>query len=106
MKPIEQMLGLWVEVELKVAYGIAAIREKRDLLIELVALGLEHLEQPAFGFLIIGLDEGKTLAGDRLLGLFPTVKGQEALARNHLEGALLPLGLHVAPIDPNGERTM
>jgi hypothetical protein len=41
---------------------------------------VEHLEEPAFGVLVIGLDEGKTLAGDRLLGFFPTMKGQEALA--------------------------
>ena len=70
MEPIEQMLGLGIEIELEIAHGVAAIGEKRDLLVQLVALGLEHLEEPAFGFLVIGLDEGKTLAGDGRLGLF------------------------------------
>jgi hypothetical protein len=106
MKPIEQMLGLWVEIELEVTHRVTPIREKRNLLVELVALRLEHLKEAAFGFLVIGLDEGKTLAGDRLLGFFPAVKGQETLARNHLEGPLFPLGLHVAPIDPDCQRAM
>ena len=106
MEPIEQMLGLGIEVELEVAHGVAAIGEKGDLLVELVALRLEHLEEPAFGFLVIGLHEGKTLAGDRLLGLFPAVKGQETLARDHLEAALLPLRFHVAAIDPHGQRAI
>ena len=60
------MLGLGIKVELEVADGIAAIREKRDLLVQLVALRLEHLEEAAFGFLVIRLDEGKTLAGDEI----------------------------------------
>jgi hypothetical protein len=38
MTPIEQMLGLGIEVELEVAHGIATIGEKRDLLVQLVAL--------------------------------------------------------------------
>ena len=86
------MLGLGIEVPLEVTDSIATIGEKRDLLVELVALGLEHLEEPAFRFLVIGLHEGKTFAGDRLLGLFPTVKGQETLARNDFEGSPAPLG--------------
>src|SRR6266567_2340561 len=40
MKPIEQVLSLGIEIELEVTHGVATIREKRDLLIELVALGL------------------------------------------------------------------
>src|SRR6267142_257067 len=100
------MLSLRIEVKLEVPHGITAIGQKRDLLVELVALRLEHLEEATFGFLVIGLHEGKTLAGDRLLGLFPAVKGQETLARNHLEGALLSLGLHIAAIDPDGQRAM
>jgi hypothetical protein len=57
------MLGLGIEVKLEITDGIAAIGEKRALLVELGALGLEHLEEPAFGFLIIGLDKGKALRG-------------------------------------------
>ena len=104
MTPIEEMLRVGIKGELEVAYGIAAIRQKCDLLVELVALGLEHLEQPAFGFLVIRLDEGKTLAADWLLDLFSAVKGQKALARNHLETALLPLGFHVATVNPHRQR--
>ena len=74
--------------------------------VALVALRLEHLEQATFGFLVIGLHEGKPLAGDRLLGLFPAGKGQETLPRHHLAGALLSLGLHIAAIDPDGQRAM
>jgi hypothetical protein len=93
VKPIEQMLGLGIEVELEVPDGIAAVREKGDLLVELVALGL-------------GLHEGKTFAGDGLLGFFPAVKGQETLARDDLEETRFPLGFHVAAINPDGERAL
>jgi hypothetical protein len=85
VEPIEQVLGLGIEIQLEVTDGVAPIGEKRDLLIQLMALGLEHLKEPALRFLVIRLDEGKTLAGDRRRGLFAPVKGEEALARNHLE---------------------
>src|SRR5213592_2912984 len=98
------MLGLRIEVELEVAHGIAAIGEKRDLLVQLVALGLEHLEEPAFGFGVVGLDKSKTLAGDGRFGLFPPVKREETLARNDLKSAVLSLGLDVAPINPARQR--
>src|SRR5712691_7926306 len=104
MKPIEQMLGLRIEVELEVAYGITAIGQKRDLLVQLVALGLEHLEEAAFGFLVIGLDESKTLAGDWRFDLFPSVKREETLARDHLKATLLPLGFHVAAVNADRQR--
>ena len=104
MKPIEQMLGLRIEVELEVAHGIAAIGEKRDLLVQLVPLGLEHLKEPPFGFGVVGLDQSKTLAGDGRFGLFPPVKREEAPARDHLKAALLPLRFDVAPINPDGQR--
>jgi hypothetical protein len=69
VKPIQEVFGLRVEVELEVARRITAIRQKRDLLIELVTLRLEHFEEPTFGLLVIGLDEGKAFAGDGGLGL-------------------------------------
>src|SRR5438876_11597833 len=98
------MLGLRIEVELEVAHGITAIGEKGDLLVQLVALGLEHLKEAALGFLVIGLDESKTLAGDRRFGLFPPVKREETLARDHLKAALLPLGFHVAAVNAHRQR--
>jgi len=47
------MLCLGVEIELEVAHGVATVREKGDLLVELMALRLEHLTEPAFRFLVI-----------------------------------------------------
>ena len=97
MEPIEQMLGLRVEVELELAHGVAAIGEKGDLLVQLVALRLEHFEQAPFGFLVKGLHEGKALAGDRLLGLLAACERQETLAGDDLEPALLRLGRGRSP---------
>ena len=76
MKPIKEMLGLGVEVQLQLAHRIAAIREKGYLLIHLHALGFEHLKYPPFGLGVIAVDKGKTLC--------PSLGGQ-ALARNHLK---------------------
>ena len=39
--PVEDMLGFRAHVELQVAHGVAAIGEKRDLLVELHPLRLE-----------------------------------------------------------------
>jgi hypothetical protein len=44
MEPIEQVLRIRVQIELELAHRVAAIGEKRDLLIELVTLRLEHFE--------------------------------------------------------------
>jgi hypothetical protein len=38
MEPIEQMLGMWVEVELEIPHPVAAIGEEGNLLVELMAL--------------------------------------------------------------------
>src|SRR5207302_3916403 len=65
--------------------------------------GLEHLEEAAFGFVIIGLDKGKTLTGDGLLGLFSPMKREQTLARNDLKGAVLPLRFHIATVNAYGE---
>src|SRR2546422_8488048 len=100
------MLGVGVEIALEVTHAIAAIGEKCDLLVELVALGLEHLEEPAFGFLVIRLHEGKTFAGDGLLSLVSPVKVEQTLARNHLETALLPPGFHIAAVNPHRQRSV
>ena len=67
MKPVEQVLGLRVQVQLEVAHRVAAVGEKRELLVHLMALRLEHLEQAAFGLLVQGLDKPKALAGREIL---------------------------------------
>ena len=63
-------------------HRVAAIRQERELLVELVLLGVEHLKQAPFGFLVIGLDERKALTGDGLLGRLAPLEGQETFARD------------------------
>jgi hypothetical protein len=72
----------------------------------LMALRFEDLEEPAFGFLVIGLYEGKAHAGDGLLGLFASCEGQQTLIRNHFEPALLPLRLDVTLLNPYRQRAV
>ena len=95
-----------VQIELKLAHRVAAIGEKHDLLVELMPLRLEHLEQPPFGFLVIGLHEGKAFAGHRLFGLLTPREGQQTFPGNHLEPPWLRLGADVAPIDADRERAI
>jgi hypothetical protein len=74
MEPIEHVLGLGIEIELKITNRIAAVAQKSHLLIHLHALGLQHFEQPSLGLGIAAPHEGKalrsvlghTLAGDHL----------------------------------------
>src|SRR5712691_407677 len=103
-QPIEPMLGLGMVVELVFTYSCAALREKRDLLVPLVALGLEHREAPACGFGLVGLDKSHTLAGDGRFSLFPPVQRKAAPARDPLKAALLPLRFDGAPINADGPR--
>jgi len=63
MKPIEEMLGLGVEVQLQLAHRIAAVGEKGHLLIHLHALGFEHLKHAPLGLGIVAMHKGKTLRG-------------------------------------------
>jgi hypothetical protein len=59
MKPVQQMLGVGVQIELKLAHGVPAIGENGDLLVQLMPLRLEHFEEPTFRFLVKGLHERK-----------------------------------------------
>src|SRR5215510_5657696 len=103
MEPIEQVICLRTEVKLHIADRVASIGEKLDLLIHLEALGLEQLEQPAFGLLVIGLDKGKALDG-RMGLLLAALERQDPLARKGLEPALLrALRLDVAAVNANGQ---
>jgi hypothetical protein len=88
MEPIEQVLCVGVQIELELAHGVPTIGEKGDLLVELMALRLEHFEQATFWFLVVGLDKGKAFTGDSLFGLLAPCKGQQTLARDHLEPPL------------------
>ena len=97
------MLGMWVQIALKIPHRVAAIREKGDLLIELVALRLEHLEEPPFGLLVKGLHDGKAFGGNRCLGLLTPFEGQQTLPGNDLKPTSRALGTDVAPIEADGE---
>src|SRR2546422_7117327 len=106
MEPIEEVICLRTEIELHIADGVAPIGEKLNLLIHLETLGLEQLEQPTFGLLVIGLDKGKALDG-RMGLLLTAPERQYALARNDLEPALLSaLRLDVPAVNANGQRTV
>ena len=67
--PVEDMLGLWAHVELEITDRVAAIGEKRDLLVQLHPLGLEHRIEPTFGLLIQRLHEPKALARGEIVVL-------------------------------------
>src|SRR5205085_694157 len=84
MKPIEEMLGLWVEIQLEISDRIAAIREKRELLVHLMALRLQHLEQAPFRFRIESLHKPKALAGRNIFRVLPS-EGEDTLADNDFE---------------------
>ena len=62
MVPVEDMFGLGAHVELEVTDGVAAVRQKRDLLVQLHPLRLQDLEQAPFWCGVQRLHEAKALA--------------------------------------------
>jgi len=51
MKPVQQVFSLGIQIQLHVAYVLAAVGEEIDLLVRLHALGLKQLEQtPPWAF--------------------------------------------------------
>lgn len=73
------MFGLGVQVQRKVAYVVGAVGDEGDLPVHLHALGAERLEEAAFGFGVVGLDEPEVLGG---------ALGRYGLAGDHLEPAV------------------
>ena len=55
VEPVQQMLGLRIEIAGQVADVFAAVGEEGDLLVGLHPLGGKHFEQSAFGFAVVGL---------------------------------------------------
>src|SRR6266404_9638102 len=106
MKPVQQVLSLGIQIQLHVAYVLAAVGEKIDLLVGLHALGLKQLEQATLGLFIIGLNPGKAPFRELLFALLIPFKGQETLAGNHLELSLLASPADIATVDPDGKRTI
>jgi hypothetical protein len=66
MKPVQQVLSLGIQIQLHVAYVLAAVGEEIDLLVGLHALGLKQLEQATFGLFIVGLNPGKARSRELL----------------------------------------
>lgn len=61
MKPIEDMLRLWIQVALQRAYIVGPIGEKGYLLIHLHTLGFQDFKQAPLGLIVIAAHEGETL---------------------------------------------
>ena len=99
VEPVQQVLGLGVEVAGNVADVLAAVGEEGDLLVGLHALGSKHLEQAPFGFGVVGLHIPE--AGG------PSV-GRDGLAGDDLEPAvgagLLLAGVDVAAVQADYDR--
>src|SRR6266446_7439999 len=88
----------WIP-ELEIADRVAAVREKRDLLVQLKALRLQDLIQAPLRFGVHGLHKAKTLAGGRLLVLVAS-EGQGTFADNDLEVPFLLVPVpHVAAVN-------
>src|SRR5215831_19450717 len=59
VKPIQHVLARWCYLLGQRAHLLAAIGEEGDLLISLQTLTLEQFEEPAFGLLIIAMDQAQ-----------------------------------------------
>ena len=79
VEPVQQVLGLGVEVAGDVANVFAAVGEEGDLLVGGHPLGFEHFEQAPSGFGVVGLHIPEA-AG-------PPASG-DGLADDHLEPAV------------------
>jgi hypothetical protein len=77
---------------MEVTDGVTAIGEKRDLLVELVTLGLEHLTQAPRRLRVQGLHKSTALAGGDILRIL-SMKGQDALAHDDFALRLFRLQL-------------
>lgn len=53
MKPVQNVLGFWGDKFRQRADFLAAIDQKRDVLVGLQALAAEQVKEPAFGFLVV-----------------------------------------------------
>ena len=80
VEPVQQVFGLWVEVEREVAHVVGAVGAEGDLLVGLHALGGEQLEEAPLGLGVVGLDEPET---------FGRAVGGHALAGDDLEPAVV-----------------
>ena len=83
MEPIQNILGVGMEIELEVPHGILPVRQKGKLLIHLYALGLEDLEQLALRIGIVALHKREAFAGWPIV-LLIMGDSQHTLVGDHL----------------------
>ena len=85
VEPIQNVLRLRVKFFLKIANGVAAIREEGHLLVSLHSLRFEQVEEAALGLLIDTMHQSKALARRRRIFGIVSTKRQNTLSRDNLE---------------------
>src|SRR5919108_5786902 len=89
------MLGLRMQIHLQISHRVAAIGQKRHLLVRLHALGPEDFEEAPFGFGVVRMDRPKAFRGAFC---------RDTLPRDHFKppglAALLIPRVHIAPSKP------
>src|ERR1700761_7370879 len=100
MKPVQQVFSLRIQIELHVAYVLAARRRGNRPVGWLHALAFEQLKKPTLGFFIVGLNPGKAPSRQLLFSFLVALKSQDALAGNHLELSFLVPPADIATVDP------
>src|SRR5262249_38786494 len=98
MKPVEPVFGFGVEKLLQVPHALSTIGEKGHLLIERHALGLQQLEQAAFGFGVKRPNETKAFTGRKLLVFIAHERGTTSPS-NDLEPSLFVRSAYIATIN-------
>src|SRR3984893_12477610 len=94
------MLGLRIQVHLKIADSVAAVRQESDFLVHLHSLRFEHLEQTAFGFSVVAIYKSEAFRRFAVLG--------HTLTHDHLEPSfrsrLLVFCMDITTVDSNDQR--
>src|SRR5262249_45253367 len=107
MMPVKDMRGLGTHLQLELPKRVVAIREKRDRLVHLEVLRVQHLVETALRLGVQGLHKPKALERGRFALFLTHVTTPDTLANYDLEFVLLvqPMA-HVAPINAHFERTL
>ena len=98
MKPIQQVLGLRMQVHWELPHGLAAVGQERHLLIGLHPLGLEDFEEASLGSRVIGVHEAETLGG----ALVRLAFADDHFKPPSLAAPLIPR-MHIPAIQAHGE---
>src|SRR5229473_2389191 len=99
------MLAKGMQILLHPTDILSAIRHEHHLLILLHPLRLHQLPQSPSGFLVVRLNEPKTLCRGYFVLILPP-KSDDAFARDHFEPSLLVRRPNVTAIDAHRDRTI